>query len=393
MKFKMNGKQFKSCIKRVMDIAKSAAVLDMAYIRIKAENNTVSFGVASVDCCGNVWTEAEVIEEGCACVFVNDIKRVYGMPDMLMVSTSGNAMSVQNHKKRSQVACKDLEENTYFHAVLSKPLFVTEGEALIRALLRTDRARATSDICASQRECMEGFHFNGTNRKIVATDGFRMHAVELDMRDEDNCLPLPFEKTVHGCIYGHLKKMMAGQASQVKVYDAEKFLVFRGEDFDYRVCVYECNYPKVLSIVPNDSEYSFQLSPQELLKIAKEYAVEKSEAMYFSCSESLITAMVNPDFRTSDLLESYQNAIGLSEERLLILNPVYVVHAMEAFDGNQIKVYGKYKMSNLGANNQPIVFEADDLLALILPVIPKPDKLRSEKLFVESARNSIYYTR
>ena len=391
MKFKMDGALFKRSVDRVIDVAKAAVIHESAYIKIEAKDGSVSFAASVLNCSGKVWVDAEIIEEGTAYVFLNDLKKVYAMGDWLTVSATQSAFMVQNRKKRSQVPCSKIEENTYFSADLEKLLFVADSDSLLHSLEITDQARNLYEVQVTARECMEGFHFDGKNRRIIATDGFRMHAAKLDMQDENGNYAVPFEKTVHGCLFAHLKKIIGKRsAGNVSVYDAERYVAFTGADFDYRVCIYEAVYPKVFELLPKDYEYAFTVSTKEMLKVAKEYSKVKAEAMYLSCcAEDMVAAMESPDYRTADCIESYADARGMESEKLLIINPIYVAHAMLAFDDETVRAYGHYKTGTAGLNNRPTVFENDELLVLILPVIAQAEKLRVATQLIAETRDGI----
>ena len=112
--------------------------------------------------------------------------------------------------------------------------------------------------------------------------------------------------------------------------------------------------------------------------------------MYLSCcAEDMVAAMESPDYRTADCIESYADARGMESEKLLIINPIYVAHAMLAFDDETVRAYGHYKTGTAGLNNRPTVFENDELLVLILPVIAQAEKLRVATQLIAETRDGI----
>ena len=79
--------------------------------------------------------------------------------------------------------------------------------------------------------------------------------------------------------------------------------------------------------------YSFEICPEELENIAKEYSKEKDSPMYIIKNDNnLYTTIISTTYQTADMLESAGKIENMSDGYCFCANPAYVKEAMSLLE-------------------------------------------------------------
>lgn len=405
MKISIDGKQFKESVDRAMTLIKGrSAIYLMECIKLIADDSGAYLYATNGLYALKIKLDAHVVEQGEAYVNADDMKKVYAMPGFLSIE-AGKSFVVRNGKKRSEVVTRaaDMDLECMFvgnvkDAEDDGQLFSMGADAFMSMLRATDCARSQVEESGG-REVLNGFNFNGNLMKLVALDGYRLHAVKLAADDVDFVKMNGFNKVVFGNMYAHLKKIVKGKSVKgvLRMHDFGKYMKVIGSDFEYSVCYISGDPLKVEKIIPNQFDYAYRVSVKELAEIVKGYKAnctfskeDGANTMYMHVvGDQLRTSMMNSEIHTMDELEHYENVEGMTDQYFHGFNVTYMHDALTA-----IKDYsGDDEIIASGTNNynvichcntHPLLFNSDNLLCLVLPVRVKEENIPAIKSFMQS---------
>lgn len=405
MKISIDGKQFKEAVDRAMTLIKGRPVIYlMECIKLIADDSGAYLFATNGLYALKIKLDAHVVEQGEAYVNADDMKKVYAMPGFLSIEAE-KAFVVRNGKKRSEVvtraADRDLEcmfVGNVKDAEDGGQLFVVGADVLMSMLRATDCARSQAEESGG-REVLNGFNFNGGLMKLVALDGYRLHAVKLAVDEVDSVKMNGFNKAVHGNMYAHLKKIIKGKSAKgvLHVHDFGKYMKVIGGDFEYSICYIPGDPLKVEKIIPAQFDFSYRLSAKELSEIVKGYKAnctfskeDGANTMYMHIvGDQLRTAMMNSEIHTMDELENYENINGMTDQYFHGFNVAYMHDALTSIKDycseDEIVVSGTNGYNTIcHCNTHPLLFTSNNLLCLVLPVRVKEENIPAIKSFMQS---------
>ncbi len=398
MRIEVSDKVFKRSMERVMAvIMKGAPLAYMDYIKMSATPNGVKLEAVGHRDAVMIDMNASVIECGSAYVHKGDVKKISNLSGYLTIATSNEILTVRNEKKRSAISTRNFDDKEFFHDGGSDKieLFKVSSEKLLDMLEITNPARDGVD---SNRPVLTGFHISSKYNRMITLDGYRMHAVRLDIDDSSGNF-CHYNITINGDIYPHLNKILKGRpATVLTAYDCEhNTLRIVGSDFEYYVGYLDGDYPDAYGTLKgkDGKDYSYKVDAGEIGAIAKEYMRQShgirdnSDNLIYLMGngDGLSAAMSTTDYQTTDKIESACDMAGCMDGNMIALNPKYVSDGMDAFKnyGGLVSVYGGYRLSN-ESNACPMSVETEDVLVLILPVInSNVERVRNVRNFICAA--------
>jgi len=388
MKFIIEGSEFKSMMERVMAaIDVRSAYASYSCVMLEARENdirAIGFSNGSKVIVDRI---ASVSECGTAFIHVDDLKKVYSLPGDLLVECRDKKCKVRNAKKCCEVPTYSFDDvyDPFASSNKNEWLFTSKADDLLHMFAVTDAARAGDDT----RVALTGFDIDGKHNKIIACDGNRLHAAEIVCESADMLALLKLNRIVGGMTYTHLKKIAKGKGeSPVSVYNMDKCILFKGDDFQYYAGVVDAEYINVYEVMPKARNYTFHISGKDLLAAAKEYRTFSKKRdpapMHLIRNGERMTSVLMADcYRTSDEIKCKDVDIETDEEFALTFDPAYIFDAMSCC-GDDITVYGEYSSNPYGYNVKPTVFACKNFEALILPMRPKTGALRAAAEFAAS---------
>lgn len=405
MKISIDGKQFKEAVDRAMTLIKGRPVIYlMECIKLIADDSGAYLFATNGLYALKIKLDAHVVEQGEAYVNADDMKKVYAMPGFLSIEAE-KAFVVRNGKKRSEVvtraADRDLEcmfVGNVKDAEDRGQLFTVGADVLMSMLLATDCARSQAEESGG-REVLNGFNFNGGLMKLVALDGYRLHAVKLAVDEVDSVKMNGFNKAVHGDMYAHLKNIIKGKSAKgvLHVHDFGKYMKVIGDDFEYSICYIPGDPLKVEKIIPAQFDFSYRLSVKELSEIVKGYKANcictdevgaKSMHMHI-VNGQLRTGMMHSEIHTMDELESYSPDYGMNDKYFHSFNVRYVHDALTAikeYDDDDVVIASGTNSYNMmtSVNVHPLLLTHGNMLCLVLPVRIAEEYIPAIKSFMQS---------
>ena len=405
MKISIDGKQFKEAVDRAMTLIKGRPVIYlMECIKLIADDSGAYLFATNGLYALQIKLDAHVVEQGEAYVNADDMKKVYAMPGFLSIEAE-KAFVVRNGKKRSEVvtraADRDLECMFVGNVKDAKDggqLFAVGADALMSMLRATDCARSQAEESGG-REVLNGFNFNGGLMKLVALDGYRLHAVKLAVDDVDSVKMNGFNKAVHGDMYAHLKKIIKGKSAKgvLHVHDFGKYMKVIGGDFEYSICYIPGDPLKVEKIIPAQFDFSYRLSVKELSEIVKGYKANcictdevGANSMHMHIvNGQLRTGMMHSEIHTMDELEGYSPDYGMNDKYFHSFNVRYMYDALTAikeYDDDDVVIASGTNSYNMmtSINVHPLLLTHGDMLCLVLPVRIAEEYIPAIKSFMQS---------
>ena len=378
MKFSVDAANLKAAMDRMLPMLKTRKVATIfpEYMHIVANEN----GAFLIGDVGNyaleIKLQADVQNFGKAYLHHSEIKRISGVSGLVTVSKENKHVCFQCSKKRVELADHDCDvpEGFYRKSEFDIRLFDIKAGNLCDAFASVMPALAVEDT----REMLTGYYLNGRSGKVIACDGYRLHAAKLDFQN-DSIDMLDLNHTIRGEVYTHLKAILKPNMDMnVSVYKMEHFLKFVGEDFEYYAGYINGEYINVDSIIPKQHEYDFEINASELAGIAKEYVSQcgKDGVMALSASGNrMYAALAMEGYRTIDAMDSFKpDHMPESGAYFTLFNPTYIKDAMASFEkGEKVAAYGTYR-AHIGSNVHPTMFVSDKLECLVLPVRGSCDK-------------------
>lgn len=374
MKFSLDAVNLKSAMDRMLPLLKACDVTTIfpEYMHFIVNEAGAFLAGDSGFHALKIKLNANVCEYGEAYLHRSDIKRLSSISGMVTVSADKKHVCFQCAKKRVELInhnC-DVPAGLYTSLKQDDRMFDIKAADLCAALAAVEAAADRDERCT--RDLLKGYNINGRMAKIIACDGYRMHAYKFPTENESMKM-LDLNRTMRGEAYTHLKAILKPCMDRmISVYDMEKFIKFAGEDFTYYIACIDGNYININNVIPARKDFDFEFKAGELAAIAKEYMMQcrgdGSMAME-TCKDRLVAALCLDDYRTVDVVEEFDVQQLPSEEGYFSLfNPAYICDAMKAFDKNEIvTAYGEYAEKN-GANVKPTMFVAGRLECLVLPV-------------------------
>lgn len=370
MKFTVNCTDLKKAADKVMSvIPKKATMHFMECMEITAENNSIVLHTTNAEQFAEVRVDATVIEPGVTHIHKDNMKKVYGLSELVTIEVADGQFNVKGSKKKSAVPVKDYNKDDViaFPTMENAEVFMNiDSQRLVQTLGSLSCFLGDND----NNKLMTGYSFDGVSKRIVALAGHR-----LGLRRMPDDFTLDKNVVVPGVTYAQLKKIATEKNDTVEVLVNDKYIEFSGKDFKLYSRLYEGEYYRVDQIIDTSFDYEMVLNPKELYKLGKEYnGVVKNlkEPMYFTYDKELDvvrTGVAVPDYITVDELETVdkKKSTGLEKDFMYGFNPLYIYEAMQLYD-DEVKCHGVIKTSQSGGMITPIVFDNDEYLSLILPV-------------------------
>lgn len=386
MRFNVSCAEFKKAVeKAVVVIPKAASLGIIQCIQIKAEGNTVSLFTTNTEQFMRIDMAARVIEPGECFVHKDDVKKVYGLSDMVDIEVSEGKFIVKNTKKKSAVPAKNYKKDDAitFPEMKEEQLFVEMPEQEFVETL------AALSLCVSDNEAnklMTGYNMDGKKGRVTTLDGHRFSFKRMPdyFKSEQNV-------TVPSAIYSQLKKVVNSKSSKnVQVYADSKYLSFVGEDYQLWSRLFEGEYFKIDNMLPTSYDFSFEVNPDEIKQIGKEYySVVKGDKLpmmlSYSKNENKIRAgLFARDYTTVDEIEDFKDEQGMSKDFTYGFNPLYIKDAMQLFSGS-VSCSGNYSLSSFGSMRSPIYFDNGEYLVCVLPVNLDAESITRLNDFVKAA--------
>lgn len=388
MKVELNAKEFKNAADRAMAVmSKKPSLPVLDNLKITSGDGVVIISASNLETFVDVTVDARIIEHGEAYVDKANLVKVYGLSDNITIETNDRIFNVKNGKKCCEVATVKLGKEDYPKTPVIDEnvnrIFKESEKDLINTFVSMDCIRAKN----SPRPILEGFNINGAEKRIAACDSFRLAVKRLngEILDSDFNITIPGNACVNLKKIGNNKRdykinVFYGKPSGCTAY----FVFFKGVDFTYCCRVLEGEYLNISSVMNINKTYSFELCPEELENIAKEYSKEKDFPMYIIKSDNkLYTAIISTTYQTADMLESTEKIDNMSDGYCFGANPSYVKDAMSLFKEDKVLAYGDVRTSETtGGMISPICFENEEYTALVLPVRTTPESIKDRIEFI-----------
>ena len=373
MKFSMDAADLKAAMERMMPILKSRECANVFpdYMHVVANGNGVYIIGDTGHYALEIKLDATVQDHGEAWMHQSDIRKISSLTGWITITASSKDKCIcfQSGKKRVELIDHDCTTaSLYKNSERDDHLFDILASDLCASIASVSAALA----CEDARELLKGYNINGKTGKLIACDGYRLHAAKLAMENESMCL-LKLNRTFRGEAYAHLRAALKScMNSRIRVYDTDRFIKFVGDDFVYYVLCYDGEYMNAESIIPKKRDYAFKIDAGELGAIAKEYEYwcKKEGCMALVTRDNkMYAALAQPEFRTVDIVEHFElGNMPAPGDYLTLFAPAYIKDAMAAFGKNAvISAYGEYAEYG-SCNVKPIMFESDKLECLVLPV-------------------------
>lgn len=388
MKFELNAKEFKNAADRAMAVmSKKPSLPVLDNLKITSGDGVVIISASNLETFVDITVDAHIIEPGEVYVDKASLVKVYGLSDYITIEANDRIFNVKNGKKCCEVATVKLGEEDYPKVPVAdenvKCIFDESEKDLINTFVSMDCIRGKN----SPRPILEGFNINGTEKRIAACDSFRLAVKRL----RGNFYEPDFNITLPGDACVNLKKIGSNKRNcRVNVFYGKPsgctayFVFFKGIDFTYCCRVLEGDYLNISSVMNINKTYSFELCPEELENIAKEYSKEKDSPMYIIKNDNkLYTTIVSTTYQTADALESIENIDNMSDGYCFGANPSYVKDAMSLFKEDKVLAYGDVRTSETtGGMISPICFENEEYTALVLPVRTTAENAKNRMEFI-----------
>ena len=388
MKFELNAKECKNAADRAMAvISKKPSLPVLDNLKITSGDGAVIISASNLETFVDITVAAHIIEPGEVYVNKASLVKVYGLSDYITIEANDKIFNVKNGKKCCEVATVKLEKEEYPKAPVIDDnvnrIFKESEKDLINAFISMDCIRAKN----SPRPILEGFNINGAEKRIAACDGFRLAVKRLngEILDSNFNITIPGDACVNLKKIGNNKRdykvnVFYGKPSGCTAY----FVFFKGVDFTYCCRVLEGEYLNISSVMKINKTYSFEICPEELENIAKEYSKEKDSPMYIIKNDNnLYTTIISTTYQTADMLESAGKIENMSDGYCFCANPAYVKEAMSLFKEDKVLAYGDIKTSETtGGMIAPICFENEEYTALVLPVRATMESVKNRIEFI-----------
>lgn len=363
--------EFKKVADRAMVVVpKKSSVPLLETLRVEAKGNMVIISGSDLDSFVKIKMFARVIESGVAYIHKEDIKKIYKLAGEVVLESDGKSCTISNSKKKSSVLTYKCEDEIKFPEIpAEKAMNITE-ENLTSSLSALECFLSESD----SNKMMTGYFFDGAKERIVALDGHRIGIKKM----EDTFIKKDLNAVVPGFTCQHMKKIVDVKRNKnVSVYADKKYIVFQGDDFIYWSRLLDGEYFKVDKMLDFYADYEFTLEPEEMKKLAKEYAsVAKGldkvpmHMVYEADNNTIHTGIIAANYMTADVVEGFdaREATGLDKDLVYCLDPKYIMESMQLFK-DTVKVKGMYRRNSAGfAQISPLLFSNDEFISLVLPV-------------------------
>lgn len=386
MRVVVNCGDFRKAVDRVLAVVpKKPSFNQLKAVKLEATNNGLT--ISGTDLVGyvKVYIDAQIEESGVSFIMLEDIKKIYKLDGMVTLdadSEKKGSCTISNHKKKSTVSTHDyVNDDIKFPADVNEVVMEISERELVQALtdmsvfLGNDSNRALSSFC-----------FDGKNNRIIALDGHYLGMKKLNSVFKKVC-----EIVVPGEAFPHIKKVASAKSDDTVVaYINNKYIKFKGKDFEYSIKLPDCTYFNVDSLFKSiNDEYEFTVNANELGNLAKEYKTALSSdttPMYMLVdNDGLHTGLFMSDYSTADTVSGYHIENTLKRSLFYGFNPRYIFNSMQLFNGD-VLAKGSYKSSlATGTQNSCIIFQDDTYTVLILPVHTSEENMNRFKTYINAA--------
>lgn len=386
MKFNVDCTEFKKAVEKAVAVTPRTSALPILHcLRITTGNNEITISTTNIEQFLKINVPATVIESGECFVDKNDIKKVYGLTDMVMVDIENGKFTVRNSKKKSAVPVKDYtdEDAITYPEMKDEQLFIEMQEC---DFVNTLAALSISLGRDENNKMMCGYNLNGRANRITTLDGHRF-----TFRRMQSCFKTEFNVTMSGIVYNQLKKIVGKRKDEnIKVYVDKKYILISGNDYQLCSRLYEGEYFDVDRMMPSIFDFSFDVNPKEIGKIGKEYAatikgtLKPMYLVYSDKAASLKTGLFLNDYTTVDVVEEFDNIDGLNKDFIYGFNPEFIRDAMTLYD-DAVTCNG---IRSQRANNSmvtPLFFDNGEYLSCVLPVNIGDDMIERFNEFADAA--------
>ncbi len=363
MKFNIYGKDFKKLIDRISIVVPKRTVLPaLEHIKITAlPNNTIKAVATDCESFAEIDTYGCVIEPGETYVRLDNLKRVYGIPDDITITADCDTFDVRSKKKSYTVNCVDLDGSFPVFPDISDMNLVMriDGQDFIKKIGKIDCMRADTDI----NRMLTCFYLETGKERISTLDGHRIGVASLNNADliaENENVIIP------GQLYRGLKSIAGKNDGNCDVYTNKNYIMFKGDDYNFILKKVDGQYYNIENVILNNADYKYNVDPDELEKIAAEYAklVDRKNAkpmIFYNNSSMICTGIQTDSIKTSDILENAKAAFGADCEFYAGFNPGYINDACKMFNDD-------FELSGMYNSKIPIMMKDETYIAVILPI-------------------------
>ena len=361
LKITVEGKELKGIIEKALcNMDKKAALPILTKVILSDDGNKLTAYTSNLEGYLQVSTSKYISEGTPASVGIDeeDLKVLLKMTGDVVISETENNIMIKNGKKNISLMKYDIVDFPKFpEDIYIDSLKYSEGE-----FLETINNLVTFTSENENNKIMQCIHFNLTDNRIEALDGFR---IGMKTIQDSEKLINDGKILVYNSIVSDLKKTLDKKSQSVIVLSqSSKYIEVVGNNFTYIQKRVDGEYYRVGQMLTNDFKLSFKADTETMLSHMKYYTdnvIDKNDrkpVVLKITNNTVLTYARNTRFEVSDSMEIKDHS---GEDISIGFNPYFFVDALKIADSDTVSVGGtNYKA--------PFFINANKYSFLILPV-------------------------
>jgi DNA polymerase-3 subunit beta len=269
LKITVEGKELKGIIEKALcNMDKKAALPILTKVILSDDGNKLTAYTSNLEGYLQVSTSKYISEGTPASVGIDeeDLKVLLKMTGDVVISETENNIMIKNGKKNISLMKYDIVDFPKFpEDIYIDSLKYSEGE-----FLETINNLVTFTSENENNKIMQCIHFNLTDNRIEALDGFR---IGMKTIQDSEKLINDGKILVYNSIVSDLKKTLDKKSQSVIVLSqSSKYIKVVGNDFSYIQRRVDGEYFKVGNMLTDDYRLSFKASTIDMFSHIKYYA-------------------------------------------------------------------------------------------------------------------------
>nr|DAG52734.1 MAG TPA: hypothetical protein [Caudoviricetes sp.] len=237
------------------------------------------------------------------------------------------------------------------------------------------------------RKMMQVFNFNTKSKRIEALDGHRIGMRTLENQTIYETTENPFDTVkIHNKCVPVFKKLMDKKSEkEIEIYQDEKYIRLKGNDFTYMIHRIDGEYFKVDSMLDISDDYRFVPDREQILEamkydaeLGKISSADKKPVVLHSENGKLYSYIAAGKYEAFDEFETSEN--NMKDNFYISFNPQFLTDAFNIVDSDKPLCFGT-------GSKAPLLINGDEYKILVLPVNIENDEYSAE--FTKKIRGEV----
>ncbi|MBE5868352.1 MAG: DNA polymerase III subunit beta [Lachnospiraceae bacterium] len=306
-------------------------MIDATKGSIKLIANDMELGIETI-------IDGDIVEKGSIAIDAKiflDIVRKLPDSDITVETDDSYKMTITCEKAKFNIIGKSGEDFSYLPSVEKEDCVVISQFTLKEVIRQTIFSIADNE----NYKVMTGelFDINGSEMKVVSSDGHRISIRKIELKDHYE----PKKVVVPGKSLNEISKILPGDADKdVNIYITSRHIVFEFDDTTVVSRLVEGEYLKIDKMLSSDYETKVKINKKELLN-----CIDRATLLSKEGDKKPIIINItdyNMELKINSIIGSMNEEIDIEKkgkDLMIGFNPKFMIDALRVIDDEEIDVY------------------------------------------------------